>query len=139
MKFEFGNSQARAAHGPCAELGEHLNATHACPRSSPPPARIISSIIASHHTLTHPSTPFENIQRPQPVYIRGSGNISTPDRSSHASTVSLNECCALRKKTIRSRGKMGLSKTKRILVLLAIDTAFFFLELVVGMKYKLEC
>lgn len=32
---------------------------------------------------------------------------------------------------------MGLSKTKRILVLLAIDTAFFFLELIVGMNPRL--
>jgi hypothetical protein len=32
---------------------------------------------------------------------------------------------------------MGLSKTQRILVLLAIDSAFFLLELVVGVKPRL--
>lgn len=30
---------------------------------------------------------------------------------------------------------MGLSKTNRIITLLAIDTAFFFLELITGMDY----
>jgi hypothetical protein len=49
----------------------------------------------------------------------------------------LNECCAPREKTPRLKGMMGLSKTQRILVLLAIDSAFFLLELVVGVKPRL--
>jgi Co/Zn/Cd efflux system component len=30
---------------------------------------------------------------------------------------------------------MGLSKTNRIIILLAIDTAFFFMELITGTDY----
>jgi zinc transporter 1 len=30
---------------------------------------------------------------------------------------------------------MGLSKTNRIIILLVIDTAFFFMELITGMVY----
>jgi zinc transporter 1 len=34
---------------------------------------------------------------------------------------------------------MGLSKTNRIIILLVIDTAFFFMELITGMVYLTLC
>ena len=132
MKFNFGKKQ-KSAHGPCAELGG-ANATRVMRRSSrtsPQPARNISSNDCQY-PLNQTDTPLENIQRPEKAHIRGSADIPTLDWSSHASEESLNECCAPCKETVGSRGRMGLSKTKRILVLLAIDSAFFLLELIVG-------
>jgi hypothetical protein len=135
MKFDFGKKQT-TAHGPCAEL-DHANATSVITRANPPSARNNSSINCQY-PLTQTDTPLENIQRPERAHIRGSGGISTLNRSSRESKESLNECCVPREKTVGSKGKMGLSKTKRILVLLAIDSAFFLLELIVGMKPTLS-
>jgi hypothetical protein len=49
--------------------------------------------------------------------------------------LSLDECCvSFRKdKEPRKRGGMALSKSSRIILLLAIDSAFFLLEIIVGM------
>lgn len=134
--FSFGKRQAHGRHRRRAEL-ESANAANAS-LSNPPPARIISSI-ASHHSLTHSDTLLVAIQRPEQAHLKDSGDISAPKWSSQASKESLNECCATRAKAIKPKRKMGLSKTKRILVLLAIDSAFFLLELVVGMQLKFKC
>jgi hypothetical protein len=129
MKFGF-----RKVHGPpTAELerASAKDATNASPRNEHPPAGIISSF-ASRHTLTHIDTPLETIQKPKRAHLRGVGDSSISHWDFHVSEESLNECCSPGKKTRRSKRKMGLSKTKRILVLLAVDSAFFLLELVVG-------
>jgi hypothetical protein len=50
-----------------------------------------------------------------------------------ASSVTLNECCApAPAQAPRSKSKMGLTKTQRIGILLAIDSVFFLIELIVG-------
>jgi hypothetical protein len=130
--FSFGK-----AHGPSTtelEGGgakDARDATNASPRLEPPPAGIIS-LFASHHTLPPIDTPLEAIQKPKRAHLRGAGDSSISHWDFHASEESLNECCAPGHKTRRSKRKMGLSKTKRILVLLAVDSAFFLLELAVG-------
>jgi Co/Zn/Cd efflux system component len=47
----------------------------------------------------------------------------------------LQQCCltSTKKEKHKKIGKMGLSKEHRIMILLAIDSAFFFVELIVGM------
>jgi hypothetical protein len=130
MKFGFGQS-----HGPSSAELERAGAkdatTNASPRPEPPPAGILSSF-ASQHTSTPIDTPLETIQKPKRAHLRGAGDSSISHWDFHASEESLNECCSPGKKTRTSKRKMGLSKTKRILMLLAIDSAFFLLELVVG-------
>jgi hypothetical protein len=50
-----------------------------------------------------------------------------------ASSVTLNECCApAPAQAPRNKSKMGLTKTQRIGILLAIDSVFFLIELIVG-------
>jgi hypothetical protein len=50
-----------------------------------------------------------------------------------ASSVTLNECCApAPAQASRNKSKMGLTKTQRIGILLAIDSVFFLIELIVG-------
>jgi hypothetical protein len=122
---------ARIFNGGIGEGKRKDATTNASPRHEPPPAGIISSF-ASRHTLTPIDTPLETIQKPKRAYLRGAGDSSISHWDFHASEESLDECCSPGKKTRKSKRKMGLSKTKRILVLLAIDSAFFLLELVVG-------
>lgn len=55
------------------------------------------------------------------------------------SDLSLNQCCAPKVQHLRSdRSKMALSKSQRIIILLAIDSAFFLVELVIGMLVQAE-
>ena len=99
----------------------------------------------STHNITHNSfarTYFPTISsslpdlsrsptRPEPVYLspRHSHQSSQPNSSS----VTLNECCAPRSaQAPTTKKKMGLSKTQRISILLAIDSVFFLVELTCG-------
>lgn len=138
-RFRFGKAHGRSrAELERAGAGD---ATSASRRREPPPASagIISSIASHHHTISPVDTALQPIQKPAKAHLRGSGDSSIPVCSFHAAAEeSLNECCAPRKKTSRSKRRMGLSKTKRILVLLAIDSAFFLLELVVGTLYHCD-
>ena len=68
--------------------------------------------------------------RPPAVYLSLSKSQSTTPFDS--STTTLNECCAPKRAQPETIRKMGLSKSQRIGILLAIDSCFFVLELVVG-------
>lgn len=72
------------------------------------------------------------IQRPEQAVLG-------PDRSNtdflnlpSPSTLSVNACCSPKRRSPQSQAKMGMSKSSRIIILLVVDTAFFFLELIVG-------
>ena len=69
--------------------------------------------------------------RPEPVYLSPPhSHQSSPPNSS---SVTLNECCAPRSAQAPTpKKKMGLSKTQRISILLAIDSVFFLVELTCG-------
>jgi hypothetical protein len=69
--------------------------------------------------------------RPEPVHL--SGHSSEPPSPFNSSCETLNECCAPCAQVPRLKSRMGLSKSQRIGVLLGIDTAFFLVELTVGM------
>ena len=73
--------------------------------------------------------------RPPAVYLSLTKSQSTTPPDSSATT--LNECCAPKRAQPETSRKMGLSKSQRIGILLAIDSAFFILELVVG-KWKVQ-
>ena len=68
--------------------------------------------------------------RPPAVYLSPPKSQSTTPFDS--STTTINECCAPKRTQPATPRKMGLSKSQRIGILLAIDSAFFVLELVVG-------
>jgi hypothetical protein len=70
--------------------------------------------------------------RPEPVYL---SPLHSHQRSPHSSSaVTVNECCAPRPaQAPLAKTKMGLSKSQRIGILLGIDSAFFLVELCVGM------
>ncbi len=88
------------------------------------------------HAATHPSYHDHTTapQKPQQAYISPYTRLTRPTSPpSFASTDTLNECCApVCAPGPRPAKKMGLSKTQRICVLLAIDAVFFLIELVVG-------
>jgi len=72
---------------------------------------------------------FTPIELPKKAYLN-------PYRHPHlSSTLSLDECClsSRKDKEPRKRRGMALSKSSRIILLLAIDSAFFLLEITVGM------
>ena len=81
---------------------------------------------SSHNSNTH-----QDLTRPTPVYL--SPHHSHQSSPPTSSSVTLNECCApLSAQAHRPKRKMGLSKEKRIGILLGIDSVFFLIELVVG-------
>lgn len=96
--------------------------------SSPP-----SSLIPVQHLYHHP--PPDYIRKPQQAYFRPYRRTSRSSSFSPSatSTDTVHECCApvcARPPTTTS--KMGLSKTQRICILLAIDAVFFLIELICG-------
>ncbi len=69
--------------------------------------------------------------RPEPAHLSDQPSaLATPFT---ASCATLNECCAPRAPAAKPKAMMGLSKSQRIGILLGIDTAFFLIELSVGM------
>lgn len=93
---------------------------------SAPSTNTLPSSSLSHDPIVH-----EIPTRPDPVYLSPLHN-HRPS-SSNPSSVTLNECCAPRPaQAPPPKKKMGLTKTQRIGILLAIDSAFFVLELGVG-------
>ena len=93
----------------------------------PSPSTATPPHIPSHdtHNLTPPA-------RPEPVHLRTHPSPSPSPFNSSCET--LNECCAPRAQAARPKSKMGLTKSQRIGILLGIDTAFFLVELTVGMS-----
>jgi hypothetical protein len=95
------------------------------------------TITPVHHThdsdTTHKTLP----QEPQAAHLKPATSGSTPRTSS---TDSIHECCAIRAPAPRTEtpAKMGLSKTQRICILLAIDSCFFLVELICGTSAHLE-
>ena len=76
-----------------------------------------------------------SLQKPQAVYLPIPSGQQLSISHPSLSQLSLNQCCAPLGATASPRlaqRKMGLSKSNRIILLLAIDSAFFLLELVVG-------
>lgn len=96
--------------------------------SSPP-----SSPIPVQHLYQHP--PADSIKKPQQAYLRPHRRTS-PSSSSAPSVTSaetVHECCApVCAQPPTTTSKMGLSKTQRICILLAIDAVFFLVELICG-------
>lgn len=99
------------------------------PSPSPPSSYPTDSSLLRTH-------PIELVQRPETAYFspyraRPSHFLST------TSSVTLNECCAPSKlNTTTTQNTMGLTKSQRIGILLAIDSIFFLIELVIG---ELHC
>ncbi len=88
--------------------------------------RIISS-------TTLPITNLEHINRPEQAHLRSTSTFCIPVDLPTKSELSLSACCASRvAKTQNPPRTAMVSKSTRILILLAIDSAFFLLELVVG-------
>ncbi|KAK4913159.1 Zinc resistance conferring protein, partial [Elasticomyces elasticus] len=78
-------------------------------------------------------------RRPEPAHTSREKilQIVLPQRNVPAytqSTASLQQCCVqpLKKERRIGSGKMALTKSQRIIILLAIDTVFFFVELIIG-------
>jgi hypothetical protein len=73
------------------------------------------------------------IERPEKAVLRPTQFICSSIYLSSPSELSINSCCALRAHvTPVAAGKMHLSKSNKIIILLVIDSIFFLLELVVG-------
>ena len=74
-----------------------------------------------------------NIQRPEKAVLSPAQNNADFYNLPSSSTLTVNACCTPNRRGPRSEPrKMGLSKSNRIIILLVVDTAFFFLELIVG-------
>ena len=73
----------------------------------------------------------EPIQKPGQVYLSPYRHPSSSPYT--ASNVTIDECCAPKlTQAPRTRKRIGLTKSQRIGVLLAIDFAFFLVELIIG-------
>lgn len=73
-------------------------------------------------------------EKPKHVYLKGNTQLrSLPYHN--PSDISLQQCCVIstQKQKHQNIRTMALTKSQRIMILLAIDTAFFFVELIVGM------
>ena len=106
-----------------------------------PEPRIIRPAMMSHFYSPCPqhfdtqqpaeTTLLQPIKYPDRAYTRPS-----PYSEQHwerLSILSLNECCTSTLKESRLRiTRMALSKSQRIMILLAIDGAFFLVELIIG-------
>ena len=84
-------------------------------------------------TQSTPNLPLPT--RPEPAHL--STRSSTPPTPFSSSCDTLNECCAPCARAPRKIGKMGLTKSQRIGILLGIDSVFFLVELTVGMYPRL--
>ena len=96
-----------------------------------------------HTALIYPQDPpIELVRKPDQAYFspyRLPASPSSPSSPSTASTATIDECCAPQlPRAPRTLGKMGLSKTQRICVLLAIDSGFFLVELTVGRRCSIS-
>lgn len=90
------------------------------PQSSSSPPRRFSYI----------TPPLELITRPDRVYLNPRHRLSALNDSKST----FNECCAPNPGLVAGpKKRMGFSKSQRICILLAIDSVFFLIELVVGM------
>lgn len=85
-----------------------------------------TSLIKNHSTI-------ELVQRPETAYFSPYRALPSSHFLSTLSSVTLNECCApSRPQTATTHKAMGLSKSHRIAILLAIDSVFFLIELIIG-------
>jgi hypothetical protein len=107
-----------------------LNSLTSSPSSLPLPSYPTDS------TLNRDSS-IELVRRPEAAYLSPHRALPSFEFLSTTSSITLNECCApSRPQTTLTHTAMGLSKTQRIAILLAIDSAFFLVELIVG---KWDC
>ena len=113
-----------------------LNWSSISPSSRPQPSHSssLSSSSSSHIISYHSTQPIELPLRPEKAHLSPDRTPTSLESPASASSVSFNECCAPQiPHSPRNQTIMGLSKTQRISVLLAIDSVFFLIEIVIGM------
>lgn len=94
--------------------------------SLPPPSYPTDSTLNRYSSI-------ELVKRPETAYFTPRRALPSFEFISTTSSLTLNECCApSRPQTPSTHATMGLSKTQRIAILLAIDSAFFLVELIIG-------
>jgi len=93
------------------------------PRPGPPPDHPTEQGQSQSQTI-------ELVHKPDHAYF--SPYRASPSFPFTVSTETVNECCSPRPAQAPRGSRMGLSKSQRIGVLLGIDTAFFLVELIVG-------
>jgi len=115
----------------------HLNNTLTCSpttssatgTSSPSPSYPNNLTVDSHQSI-------ELVRRPEAAYLSPHRALPSFESFSSPSSITLNECCAPSSpQSTSAPTTMGLSKTQRIAILLAIDTVFFLIELIIGEWY----
>lgn len=114
---------------PCRELSLAVSLSSLTLLSHPS-----SSSSSSRINPYHSTQPIELPQRPERAHLSPDRTPTSLDSPASASSVSFNECCAPQiPHSPDNQTTMGLSKTQRISVLLAIDSVFFLVEIVIGM------
>lgn len=103
-----------------------LPTTTSTTTSSPSPSYPTNPTLDSDQSI-------ELVTRPETAYLSPHRALPSFESLSSPSSIALNECCApSNPQSTSAPTTMGLSKTQRIGILLAIDSAFFLVELVIG-------
>lgn len=113
----------RDMHGPQQKMVEK-SATDAVPNVP----SSISNEAPAPQELNH------IIEKPENAVVRSPRSVCSSVHLSSPSKLSVNACCEPCAKVTAPSSVMGMgiSKSNRIIILLVVDSAFFFLELVVG-------
>jgi hypothetical protein len=116
-------------------LGSRDEIISAWPLTTEKDATISHKAASSPHCInTEDSSPVKEIHQTRKIEKPEKAFLRPPRRVCSSAELSVNACCAPHVALKRPTSKrMGLSKSNRIIVLLVIDSAFFLVELVVGM------